>query len=139
MTTPPVPPQQPPQQPPGPPPGGYGQAPQQPLNPADEKLWATLVHIGGIFFEFLPALIGYLVLKDRGPFINAHTKTALNFQITLIIAYVVSVILTVVTFGILGILIFAVWVLSIVFSIIAAVKANRGEWYTYPMTIPFIK
>ena len=139
MTTPPVPPQQPPQQPPGPPPGGYGQAPQQPLNPADEKLWATLVHVGGIFFEFLPALIGYLVLKDRGPFINAHTKTALNFQITLIIAYVVSVILTVVTFGILGILIFAVWVLSIVFSIIAAVKANRGEWYTYPMTIPFIK
>jgi uncharacterized Tic20 family protein len=26
-----------------------------------------------------------------------------------------------------------------VFSIIAAVKANQGEWYTYPLTIPFVK
>lgn len=121
-----------------PPQGPYGQAPQ-PMNPADEKLWATLIHVGGIFFEFLPALIGYLVLKDRGPFINAHAKTALNFQITLIIGYIAAVILTVITFGILGILIFAVWVLSIVFSIIAAVKANKGEFYTYPLTIPFIK
>lgn len=133
MTTPP-----PPQQPPMPPQGGYGQAPQ-PMNPADEKLWATLVHIGGIFFEFIPALIGYLVLKDRGPFVNAHTKTALNFQITLIIGYIAAGILTVITFGILGFLFFVVWVLSIVFSIIAAVKSNKGEFYTYPMTIPFIK
>ena len=81
MSTPPIPPQQPPvppQQPPVPP--GYGPA-HPSMNPADEKLWATLVHVGGIFFEFLPALIGYLVLKDRGPFVNAHTKTALNFQL----------------------------------------------------------
>src|SRR5690554_102229 len=38
--------------------------------PSDEKLWATLVHIGGIFFGPIPALIGYLVLKDRGPFVR---------------------------------------------------------------------
>jgi hypothetical protein len=39
------------------------------MNPSDEKLWATLVHVGGIFY-FLPSLIGYLVLKDRGPFVR---------------------------------------------------------------------
>jgi uncharacterized Tic20 family protein len=64
-----------------------------PLSPSDEKLWATLVHVGGILFGFLPALIGYLVLKDKGPFIRAHTATALNFQITLVIAYIVGWIL----------------------------------------------
>jgi uncharacterized Tic20 family protein len=133
-----IPPQQPPvppQQPPVPPQGGYGQA--QPMNPSDEKLWATLIHIGGIFFEFLPALIGYLVLKDRGPFINAHTKTALNFQLTLIIAWIVGWITAFILIGFL--IIFAVAIVNIVFSIIAAVKANKGEFYTYPMTIPFIK
>ena len=41
----------------------------------------------------MPALIGYLVLKDRGPFVRAHTATALNFQLTLLIAYVVGGIL----------------------------------------------
>ena len=106
------------------------------MSPADEKLWATLVHIGGIFFGFLPALIGYLVLKDRGPFVRAHTATALNFQLTLLIAYVVGVVLSAVGIGV--ILLLAVWVLNIVFSIIAAVKANRGEWYKYPVAIAFL-
>ncbi|WP_367640665.1 DUF4870 domain-containing protein [Microbacterium sp. SYP-A9085] len=137
MSTPPIPPQQPPvppQQPPVPP--GYGPA-HPSMNPADEKLWATLVHVGGIFFEFLPALIGYLVLKDRGPFVNAHTKTALNFQLTLLIAEVVGWITALILIGI--IILIAVYVVRIVFSIIAAVKANRGEFYTYPLAISFIK
>jgi uncharacterized Tic20 family protein len=139
VSTPPIPPQQPPvppQQPPVPPQGGYGQ-PQPSMNPADEKLWATLVHIGGIFFEFLPALIGYLVLKDRGPFIRSHTRTALNFQLTLLIAEVVGWITSIIIIGI--IILIAVYVVRIVFSIIAAVKANRGEFYTYPLAIPFLK
>jgi uncharacterized Tic20 family protein len=137
VSTPPIPPQQPPvppQQPPVPP--GYGPA-HPSMNPADEKLWATLVHVGGIFFEFLPALIGYLVLKDRGPFVNAHTKTALNFQLTLLIAEVVGWITALILIGI--IILIAVYVVRIVFSIIAAVKANRGEFYTYPLAISFIK
>ena len=71
----------------------------QPMSPSDEKLWATLVHVGGIFLGFWPALIGYLVLKDRGPFVRAHTATALNFQITLAIAYLVGGLLTIVLVG----------------------------------------
>ncbi|WP_285116868.1 DUF4870 domain-containing protein [Leifsonia sp. fls2-241-R2A-40a] len=123
--TPPPPP--PPQQPYG------GSAPQ--LSPADEKLWATLVQVGGILFNWIPALIGYLVLKDRGPFVRAHTATALNFQITIFIAYIVGGILSIVFIGFF--IIIAAWVINIVFSIIAAVKANQGEYYTYPLAIRF--
>ncbi|HZK59589.1 MAG TPA: DUF4870 domain-containing protein [Cryobacterium sp.] len=119
---------------PPPPPNPY-QAPAQ-MSPADEKLWATLIHIGGILFGFLPALIGYIVLKDRGPFIRAHAQTALNFQITLMVAYVVGGILTVILVGFL--VLFAAWLLSIVFGIMAALAANRGEYYAYPMTIKFV-
>ena len=124
----------PPPQGPPPPQSPYQQSAQ--LNPSDEKLWATLIHIGGIFFSFVPALIGYLVLKDRGPFIREHTATALNFQITMAIAYVVGIVTTFIVIGIF--ILIAVWVLVIVFSIIAAVKANQGQPYTYPLTIKFV-
>ena len=70
------------------------------MSPADEKLWATLIQLGGLFFGFLAPLIGYLVLKDRGPFVRAWSATALNFQLTLLIAYVVGWILTFVLIGI---------------------------------------
>lgn len=108
----------------------------QPLSPSDEKLWATLVHVGGILFNFLPALIGYIVLKDRGPFIHAHTATALNFQITLVIAYVAGFVTSLIGVGLLVLL--AAAVLNVVFSILAAVAANQGQAYTYPLSIKFV-
>lgn len=145
VPTPPTPPTPPPPGPPTPPPPGppvppppgdpYPQQGQQ-MSPADEKLWATLIHVGGIFFGFIPALVGYLVLKDRGPFIRAHTATALNFQITMTIALIVSSILSIILIGFL--LMAAVGIVIIVFSIIAAVKANQGQFYSYPMTIKFV-
>ena len=120
--------------PPPPPQSPYEQSPQ--LSPSDEKLWATLVHIGGIFFSFIPALIGYLILKDKGPFVRAHTATALNFQITMAIAYVIGYILIFIVVGIFVLI--AVWVVNIIFSIMAAVKANQGQPYTYPLSIKFV-
>lgn len=109
----------------------------QPLSPSDERLWATLIHIGGIFFSFVPSLVGYLVLKDRGPLVRSHTLSALNFQLTMLIALVVGYILTFVVIGIFIIL--AVYVVTIIFSIIAAIAANKGESYKYPLSIQFIK
>jgi hypothetical protein len=120
-----------------PPPPQVPYQPVPPMNPADEKLWSTLIHIGGILFGFLPALIGYLVLKDRGPFIQAHTKTALNFQITMTLAAFVGAILTFVLIGF--IILPAVGIVIIIFSIMAALAANKGQYYTYPLTITFIK
>lgn len=119
-----------------PPPGSPYQANPQ-MNPSDEKLWATVIHILGIFFSFLPALIGYLVLKDRGPFIRQHSTTALNFQLTMLIAYIIGVITTFILIGV--IILLAVWVVTIIFSIMAAIAANKGEAYTYPLSIKFIK
>ena len=109
----------------------------QPLNPSDEKLWATLVHVGGIFFNFIPALIGYVVFKDRGPFVRQHTATALNFQITLVIAYAVGIVTMLLLIGF--VIIVGAWVASVVFSILAAVAANKGEYYEYPLAIKFLK
>jgi len=118
-----------------PPVNPYATAPA-PLRPEDEKLWATLIHVGGIFFGFVPALVGYLVLKDRGPFIRGHSTTALNFQLTMLIGYVVGYVTVFVFIGFLVLL--AVGILVIVFGIIAAIAANRGEEYYYPVAIKFL-
>lgn len=118
-----------------PPVNPYATAPA-PLRPEDEKLWATLIHIGGIFFGFVPALVGYLVLKDRGPFIRGHSTTALNFQLTMLIGYVVGYVTAFVFIGFLVLL--AVGILVLVFGIIAAIAANRGEEYYYPVAIKFL-
>ena len=117
-------------------PAPYGGQPA-PMNPSDEKTWAVLIHLGGILFSFFPALIGYLVLKDRGPFIRANTATALNFQLTLLIAYIVGGILTVVLIGIP--ILIAAGIAGLVLPIIAAVRACQGQWFQYPLTIPFIR
>jgi len=106
------------------------------MSPADEKMWATLIHLGGLFFGFIAPLIGYLVLKDRGPFVRAHTATALNFQLTLLIVYLAGAILMVVFIGIFVVL--AAGILALIVSIMPAVQANEGHWCEYPMTSRFV-
>jgi len=100
-------------------------------------MWAVLIQLGGLFFGFLAPLIGFLLLKDRGPFIRGWSVTALNFQLTLLIAYIVGGILSIVVIGIF--ILIAAYIIGIVFAIIAAVKAGQGEWWTYPLTINFVK
>lgn len=96
-----------------------------------------LAHLGGLLLGFVAPLICYLVLKDRGPFVREHSATALNFQLTILIGYLVGVVLV---FAFIGVLIVpAVAVLALVFSIIASIKAYKGEWYRYPVAIPFIR
>ncbi len=116
----------------GPPPGygppGYGTA--LPLSPSDERMWATLAHVGPILVGFLAPLIIWLVFRERSRFVDDQGKEALNFQISLTIAYVVGVITIPILVGFLILL--AAWVLAIVFGIQGAIVAGRGEPYRYP-------
>lgn len=121
-------------------------APAAPLSEADDKLWAGLSHLGGIF-GFLPALLIWLILKDRGAKTGVEAKEALNFQIAIAIGqvalFIINAILTAVTLGIWGligwILPFGLWVVGIIFSIVGFTKVNGGGSYRYPVTIRLIK
>ncbi|AZS44997.1 hypothetical protein BWL13_02595 [Microbacterium oleivorans] len=108
----------------------------QPMNPQDEKMWATLTHVSGILFYFLGPLVIYLVLRERGPFIRAHSATALNFQLTVLIAALVCIPLS--FFGIGILLLIGVGIYALIIEIVAAVKASQGQWYTAPLSIPFV-
>lgn len=125
--------------PPSPPGGGYPPGPPPPpvpLSPADERLWATLAQVGGIFFGFIPSLLIMLLLGDRSAFVKTESREALNFQLTVLIASVVSALLILVLIGI--VLLIAVAVLDLVLCILAAIANNRGEPYRYPLTLRMV-
>lgn len=65
-----------------------------------------------------------------------HAAEELNFQITLVIAYVASFVLMFVCVGFFTFLV--VWVMNLVYPIIAATKAKNGEWYRYPINIRMV-
>ena len=117
-----------------------------PLSEADDKQWAGLSHLLGILGP-IPALIIWLVFKDRGPKTDVEGKEALNFQITatiIVIGYsIVNAILTAVTFGFWAIIgwlpYLVVWVLAIVWSIMGFQAVNNGGSYRYPLNFRFIK
>ena len=98
-----------------------------------------LCHLLGGFTNIIVPLILWIVKKDDDSFIDDQGKEALNFQITVAIVYFASLILTIITLGILSFLFLLVWLAAIVFSIIAALKANEGVKYRYPFAIRLIK
>lgn len=121
-------------------------APAAPLSEAEDKQWASFAHLGGIL-GILPALIIWLVFKDRGVKTNVEAKEALNFQITVAIAqvavFILNAILTAVTLGlwtfISWLLPLAVYALSLVWSIMGFSKVNAGGSYRYPFAFRWIK
>ena len=108
-----------------------------PLSDSDQRLWSVLSHIGGVFVSFLVPLVVWLVFKGRGAFVEDQSKEALNFQITLAIAYVVGFITLIFIVGI--VILIAAGLCAVVFGIIAAVQSSQGVLYRYPVCIRFIK
>ncbi|MGB7156519.1 MAG: DUF4870 domain-containing protein [Tepidisphaeraceae bacterium] len=114
-------------------PGPYvGPAPTK-----DDNTMAMLCHLLSIFTGFLGPLIIWLIKKDQSPFVDDQGKEALNFQLTLLIGYIVGVVTACLIIGYL--LIMAVWVVSIIFAIMGTIAANKGVAYRYPINIRFIK
>ena len=68
----------------------------RPWTPQEEKIAAVIVHVAAIFFEFFAPIIGYLFLKDKGPFVQHHAKESLNFSLTVLIIVVLLAISVVV-------------------------------------------
>ncbi|HSH54210.1 MAG TPA: DUF4870 domain-containing protein [Methylotenera sp.] len=102
----------------------------------DDKNIATITHLGGTVFSFIPALIVWILKKDDSPYIAEQAKEALNFQITVLLAYFVAWILVwiLIGFAFLGI----IWLANIVLCIVAAISTSKGETYRYPFTLRLI-
>ena len=97
------------------------------------SLTGLVIPLGNI----IGPLVIWLMKKEQSAFVDANGKESLNFQITVFIAVIVSILLCFVIIGIL--LLPVVGIAAIVFAIIAGIKASNGEVYRYPVCIRFIK
>ncbi|MFD0894945.1 DUF4870 domain-containing protein [Luteolibacter ambystomatis] len=141
MVQPPAAPPMLPQPPPALPPGMMIPSPTYPLSTEEERTMGLLCHLLPIFTGFLGPLILWLVRKDQSRYIDHHGREALNFQITKLI-YLFSggaLMILLMFLGGIGIVLFPVLfivaILMLVAEIMAAIAANRGEWYRYPCCI----
>lgn len=103
----------------------------------DDRNMATVIHVLSLFSSFLGPLIIWLIKKDESAFIDHHGKEALNFQLTMAIAWICTFLAIIVVIGIFIAPI--LFIISLLFPILAAVGANNGQFYRYPLAIRFLR
>ena len=102
----------------------------------DDCNLAILAHLLGIFTGFIGALVLWINKKDDSAFVGENAREALNFQITLAIGYVASAVLVIVLIGFL--MFWVLYLANIVFCIIGAVAASKGQLYKYPFVFRLV-
>jgi uncharacterized Tic20 family protein len=109
----------------------------------ETRQWAMFLHLSVLAGYVVPiaGLIVPIVIwqmkKVDLPGIDSHGKNALNWIISAIIYAVVCFILV---FAIIGIpLLIALFAISVIFPIVAGIKASQGEVWKYPLAITFMK
>ena len=113
-----------------------------PTGSSDERMWAMFAHLSALagfiipFGSSLGPLIIWQIKKNEYPLVDDQGKEALNFQITMAIAFVASLILIVVLIGF--VLIWVVGLFDLIMIVIASIRANNGERYRYPFTLRLV-
>ena len=109
----------------------------------DERTWAMLCHFStyiGFIFPFgniIVPLIIWLSKREDLPLVEDQGREALNFQISMTIYFIISGILCIILIGIpivIGLIIF-----DFIITIVAAISANDGKYYRYPINLKLIK
>ena len=130
----------------------YSQAPGQPngfvISSKDDQNMAMLAHLASAILSLLSfatasilaPLVMWFIYKDKPgyAFTTESARRAFNFNFSLWVVSMASWLLMMVTFGLLFfvplVVSTVVTVLMVIFHSLAALAANRGEQYTYPMT-----
>ena len=111
--------------------------PTTPTGSGQGNTMAVLAHVLGLLTSFVGPLVLYLINKDAKPLVQSQTKEALNFQITLAIGWVIGSITLFIFTG--RPIMAAIGIVNVIFSIIAAMAASKGEDYKYPFSWRVIK
>lgn len=100
--------------------------------------------LGIPFANVLGPLIIWQIKKNEIPSVEIHGKAAVNFQLTVLIAALVTVAAAfALTFICIGFVLYfvalGIGICGMIFAIIAGVKANEGQEYKYPYSLDLIK
>lgn len=110
----------------------------------EDRTWALVAHLGACLaslvsaglLSFVLPLVIYLAKREESEFVGDQARESLNFRITLFIAYLVNVPL--IFLGI-GLCIYPViWLVDLIFGIVAGIKAYDGVRYRYPVALRLV-
>lgn len=105
----------------------------------NENTFCMLMHLSqfaaGSGLGVILPIVMWATNKDQSPTIDRHGKNIFNFMLSILIYGFVSGILCIFLVGFL--MLAALAIVYIVFPILAAVKANNGEYWEYPLCIRF--
>ncbi len=111
-------------------------------NTQDARMWGMFCHLSALAGAIIPlgSILGPLIIwsikKNEYPFVDDQGKEALNFNISMAIYLIISAILIILVIGIF--LLIALGIFQLIMIIIAAIKANNGETFRYPLAIRFV-
>ena len=117
--------------------------------PKDARMWAMFCHLAGLagLLPVLPALgsivaplVIWQIKKDDFEFVDEQGKEAVNFQISMLLYALIGSIACLVTCvgaALIPVVIAVVGIVDLIFLLIAAVRANNGQHYRYPLAIRF--
>ena len=94
--------------------------------------WVVLALVITLGASFLGPLLFLVLADDDDELVKRNAKNSLNFQIVVFIAMIVSGLLTAVLVGFL--LLPLIGLLDLVLVVMATLKANEGQVYSYPYT-----
>jgi uncharacterized protein len=115
----------------------------EPISEKQERQWAMLAHIGTFSSIFIPMgnfiapIVIWQIKKHESDFVVEQAKESLNFQITLILYFIISIPLCFIIIGFF--LIFALVIFGLIMVIVGGIKANDGMDFCYPLTLRLIK
>ncbi|MFP8951398.1 DUF4870 domain-containing protein [Natrialbaceae archaeon A-arb3/5] len=108
--------------------------PESPGEPSvgssDETTFAAVTHVLAIFTWVVGPLIVLIAADDE--FVEEHARNALNWQIMYTVYMLVSFALIIVGIGLLFLMVLPF--VNIAVCVVAALKANDGEVWPYPLT-----
>ena len=135
----------------------------------EERNWSMLVHLSALsslvtsgLGGILGPLIVWLIFRGRSDMVNFHGKKALNFNISFLIYYIILIVLMIPflvigtiadieqeivagfweTLALLGVSLFLMLILAIIWliwTIVAGVRASRGDPPGYILALPFLR
>jgi uncharacterized Tic20 family protein len=109
----------------------------------EDRTWGLLLHLSGLagfvfpFGNLIAPLVLWLIRRDRSSFLDDQGCEALNFQIAFTIYAILSGGLILVLIGFL--LLPVVLITGIVLMVKAAIRANEGTYFRYPLIFRLVK
>jgi len=109
----------------------------------DERNWGLFAHLAGLagnivpFGSIIAPLVIWKIKEPESEFVADQAKESLNFQITIMIAVLISIPLCFVLIGFF--LLPVILVFDLVCIVLGMLRANEGIRYRYPISIRFVK